>query len=358
MLEMIDNIVPTPGFSWDVRFTDHSSSWWGPSIYIQHWPTPGFSWDVRVTDHSHHNEVHQSIYSTDQPLDSAEMWESLITVIMMRSISLYTALTNSWIQLRCESHWSQSSWWGPSVYIQHWPTPGFSWDVRVTDHSHHDEVHQSIYSTDQPLNSAEMWESLVTVHPFITALMTSLKPWLILISGSAYKWEIPEYIMLTSQMSVESVWISRWRHVYLGNPCTSSPPQMPVTSKRMHNANIQRAEMTILVPNYPLMWHTIINPKLSCFKNRSENGMVTSSVSSYAPLLVKWSVLPRSPEIFLRLFPEKKTNPSHPLYPSENLTTQNTACHAWRKQCGLPNFLHNYNIPVFFLNSPEAETTV
>ena len=63
--------------------------------------------------------------------------------------------------------------------------------------------------------------------------------------------------------------------------------------------------MTTFVHNYPPMWHTIRKPKLSFFKNRYEHGMLTSSVSSYAPLLVKSSILPRSPEIFSRSFPER-----------------------------------------------------
>ena len=83
-----------------------------------------------------------------------------------------------------------------------------------------------------------------------------------------------------------------------------SPPQMPVPLKHMYNANILRAEFTIFVPNYPPLWYTIIIPQLSFFKNRSENGMLSSTVLSYSPLKVKWSNLPRSPQIFLRLFTE------------------------------------------------------
>ena len=84
-----------------------------------------------------------------------------------------------------------------------------------------------------------------------------------------------------------------------------SPPQMPVPLKRMYNANIPRAEITTFVPSCPPMLHTIIKPKLSFFKNCFENGMLTSCVLSYAPMSVKRSILPRSPEIFLRPFPEK-----------------------------------------------------
>ena len=83
------------------------------------------------------------------------------------------------------------------------------------------------------------------------------------------------------------------------------PPQMPVPLKRMYNANIPRAEITTFVPSCPPMLHTIIKPKLSFFKNCFENGMLTSCVLSYAHMLVKRSILPRSPEIFLRPFPEK-----------------------------------------------------
>ena len=80
-----------------------------------------------------------------------------------------------------------------------------------------------------------------------------------------------------------------------------SPPQMPVPLKHMYNANILRAEFTIFVP----LLYTIIKPQLSFFKNRSENGMLASTVLSYSPLVVKWSNLLRSPQIFLvRLFTE------------------------------------------------------
>ena len=79
-----------------------------------------------------------------------------------------------------------------------------------------------------------------------------------------------------------------------------SPPQMPVPLKRMYNANIPRAEITTFVPSSPPMLHTIIKPELSFFKNCFENGMLTSCVLRYALMLVKRSILPRSPEIFLR----------------------------------------------------------
>ena len=84
-----------------------------------------------------------------------------------------------------------------------------------------------------------------------------------------------------------------------------SPPQMPVPLKRMYNANIPRAEITTFVPSCPPMLHTIIKPNMSFFKDCFENGRLTSCVLSYALMLVKRSVLPRSPEIFLRPFPEK-----------------------------------------------------
>ena len=51
----------------------------------------------------------------------------------------------------------------------------------------------------------------------------------------------------------------------------------------------------------------------------------------------------------------KDTNPSHAPCSSENLTTQYTSWHARRKQCGLANFLHNYNIPVFFFIHQERK---
>ena len=84
-----------------------------------------------------------------------------------------------------------------------------------------------------------------------------------------------------------------------------SPHQMPVPLKRMYNANIPRAEITTFVPSCPPLLHTIIKPKLSFLKNCFENGMLTSCVLSYAPMSVKRSILPRSPEIFLRPFREK-----------------------------------------------------
>ena len=103
-----------------------------------------------------------------------------------------------------------------------------------------------------------------------------------------------------------------------------SPPQMPVPLKRMYNANIPRAKITTFFPSCPPMLHTIIKPKLSFFKNCFENGMLTSCVLSYAPMLVKRSVLPSPPEIFLRPFPEKT-------------------------QFLLTIYPHNYNIPELFL---------
>ena len=84
-----------------------------------------------------------------------------------------------------------------------------------------------------------------------------------------------------------------------------SPPQMPVQLKRIYNANIPGAEITTFVPSSSPMLHTIIKPELSFFKNCFENGMLTSCVLSYVPMLVNRFVLPRSPEIFLRPFPEK-----------------------------------------------------
>ena len=104
-----------------------------------------------------------------------------------------------------------------------------------------------------------------------------------------------------------------------------SPPQMPVPLKRMYNANILRAEITTFVPNCPPMWHNMIKPKLSFLKNSFENGMLTSCVLSYTPMLVKRSVLPRSPEIFLRPFLEKTqilfTPCVHPKIPHNSYTS-------------------------------------
>ena len=133
-------------------------------------------------------------------------------------------------------------------------------------------------------------------------------------------------------------------------PCIMvSPPQVPVPLKHMYNANILRAEFAIFVPNYPPMWYTIIIPELSFFKNRFENGMLSSTVLSYSPLKVKWSNLPRSPQIFLRLFTENThillTPCNHPKISRHSYTS----CHTRTRQCVLANYTQNYNSPVFFL---------
>ena len=83
-------------------------------------------------------------------------------------------------------------------------------------------------------------------------------------------------------------------HMDLGH--VVSPPQMPVLLKRMYNANIPRAEITTSVPSCPPMLHTIIKPKLSFLKNCFENGMLTSCVLSYAPMLVKRPFCPDLPK--------------------------------------------------------------
>ena len=127
-----------------------------------------------------------------------------------------------------------------------------------------------------------------------------------------------------------------------------STPQMPVSLTRMYNANISRAEITTFVPSCPPMLHTIIKPKLSFFKNCFKNSMPTSCVLSYAPLLVKRSILPRSPEIFLCPFPEKtqillthvSIRTSHITVIPHITDSENSV---------LTIYPHNYNIPVFFL---------
>ena len=132
---------------------------------------------------------------------------------------------------------------------------------------------------------------------------------------------------------------------------------MPVRLKHMYNANILRAEFTIFVPNYPSMWYTIIIPQLSFFKNRSENGMLSSTVLSYSPLKVKRANLSRSPQIFLRLFTENThillTPCDHPKISRHSYTS----CHAWRKQCVLANYTTKIQHSRIFFNSPEAKTT-
>ena len=140
-----------------------------------------------------------------------------------------------------------------------------------------------------------------------------------------------------------------------------SPPEMPVPLKGMYNANIPMAEMTTFVhsccPPPPPMLHTIIKLKLSFFKNCFENGRLTSCVLSYAPMLVKRSVLPRSPKIFLRPFPEKtqillidvSIRKSHITVIPHITDSENSVC---------LQFIHIITTFLYFFNSPEAETTI
>ena len=137
-----------------------------------------------------------------------------------------------------------------------------------------------------------------------------------------------------------------------------SPPQMPVPLKHTNNANILSAEFTIFVPNYPPMWYTIIIPQLSFFKNRSKNGMLSSTVLSYSPMKVKWSNLPRSPQIFLRLFTENThillTPCNHPKISQHTLYLMS---HTKKTMCACKLYTKLQHSSVFF-NSPEAETTI
>ena len=110
---------------------------------------------------------------------------------------------------------------------------------------------------------------------------------------------------------------------------------MPVPLKHMNNANILRAEFIIFIPNYPpppMSYTGQIKPRLSFFKNRSENGMLSSTLLSYSLLWVKWSNLPRSPQIFLRLFTKNThillTPSNHPKISQHSYTSY----HTWRKQ--------------------------
>ena len=136
-----------------------------------------------------------------------------------------------------------------------------------------------------------------------------------------------------------------------------SPPQMPVPLKRMYNANIPRSEITTFVPNCPPMSHTIIKPKLSFFKNCFENGMLTSCVLSYAPMLVKRSVLPRSPEIFLRPFQKRhKSFSPHVSIRKSHITVIPHITDSENSVC--LQFIHIISTSCIFLNSPEAETTI
>ena len=119
----------------------------------------------------------------------------------------------------------------------------------------------------------------------------------------------------------------------------------------MYNANILRAEITNFVSATSYVTHhnrawTVL------FQNSFENGMLTSSVLRYTPLL------PKSPQIFLRPFPEKSkillTSCVHPNIPQHS----NTSYHAWRRQCVLSNHPHNPQHSCIIGNSPEAETTM
>ena len=96
------------------------------------------------------------------------------------------------------------------------------------------------------------------------------------------------------------------------------PPQIPVSLKHVYIANFLRAEFTVFFPTYAPMWCTITKRKLSFFKNRSENGMLTCTVLS---LWVKRSTFPGSLHI-LTLIPREDTHPSHPLYLPENSIPQ------------------------------------
>ena len=53
--------------------------------------------------------------------------------------------------------------------------------------------------------------------------------------------------------------------------------------------------------------------------------------------------------------PRKYTNPSHPLYPSENLTTQYDVKHE-ENNVGM-QIIHTVETFLYFFNSLEAETT-
>ena len=124
---------------------------------------------------------------------------------------------------------------------------------------------------------------------------------------------------------------------------------MPVPLKYMYTVKILRNQFTSFVPTYAPMWYTIIKPKLSSFKSRSENSMLTSTVLSYFPLFIKRLSLPRSPQIFLRLFTEKINILLTPCIQPKISQHSYTSYNAWRKQCVLANYHQNYNIPVFFI---------
>ena len=104
------------------------------------------------------------------------------------------------------------------------------------------------------------------------------------------------------------------------SPHMVSPPQMPVPLKRMYNANIPRAEITIFVPSCPPMLHTIIKPKLSFFKNCFEKkyaNFMCFELRTHVGKKVRFAQISRN---ILAPIPRKDTNSSHRMCPSENLT--------------------------------------
>ena len=128
-----------------------------------------------------------------------------------------------------------------------------------------------------------------------------------------------------------------------------SPPQMPVPLKHMYNANIPRAEITTFVPSCPPMWHTIIKPKLSFFKNCFENGMLTSCFwvtlqcwknGLFCPDLPKYSCA-HSQKRHKSFSPHVSIRKSHITVIPHITDSKNSVC--------LQFYPHNYNIPVFFL---------
>ena len=99
-----------------------------------------------------------------------------------------------------------------------------------------------------------------------------------------------------------------------------SPPQMPVPSKRMYNANIPRAEITTFVLAAPPMLHTIIKHNLSSFKKLLRKwyaDFLRFELRTHVGKKVRFVQISRN---ILAPIPRKDANPAHRMCPSANLT--------------------------------------
>ena len=138
---------------------------------------------------------------------------------------------------------------------------------------------------------------------------------------------------------------------------------MPVSLKRVYNANIPRAEITTFVPNCPPPHHVTHHNKLSFLKNSFENGMLTCNflrfLLNYAPMLVKgrfWPDLQKyscahSQKRHKSFSPHVSIRKSHiAVIPHNHITdSENSVC---------LQFIHIITTFLYFFNSPEAETTI